>query len=342
MRRVHRGDTAAGVVILLALLAIAAWVGWRGLHAPPRQGPEGSLKDVFDPPGELAGLRLKRLRYFTLSDLHEYINGQAPRYFQFGFKALTVAEYVSPKGRDLSLVVDLYNMGARHNAYGIWKDGRGEDDASLQAGNAAYAAGNMAAFWKGGYFVRLRALTDDDLAQLVRKAAVEAAAWIEDGLGQMEEFAAFPRDGLLDGGLTYENEAAFGLPHLNAVFVAEYDLKNARFRLFHADAGAPEKALDVLRAHERFLAAGGTVEERRLEGPDPLIWGREKYTGPSLLLARGSVLAGCLGLNDRAQAETLVKDLHARLKTLPKAPLRTAPHGGDRTMTYDGQQTTDD
>lgn len=318
MRRVHRGDTIAGALILALLAAIAGWVAWKGAHPDGRKGPGGGIKDAFDPPGELAGYALKRVMSFSTANLHEYINGQAPRYFQFGFKSLTVAEYFPPKAKGASLVVDLYNMGARHNAYGIWTDGRGEEASDVQAGNAGYGSGNMVAFWKGGWFVRIRSLTDEDQSQLVRRAAQESAGWIEDGEGQLAEFAVFPKDGLVAGAQNYQNEAAFGLAYLNGAFVAEYDLKGRKYRLFYADAGDAEKAAAVLRAHAKFVSAGGTVEDSKVDGGEGFVWGKEKYTGPSYLAMRGGIVAGCFGLAERAEAEALVKDVLGRIRTPAK------------------------
>lgn len=335
MRRVHRGDTIASALILLLLASIAGWVAWRGAHAPSGHSREQDLKDAFKPPQTLAGYTLRRLEYFTSANLHEYINGQAPRYFQFGFKSLTVAEFFAPKTKGASLVVDLYNMGARHNAYGIWIDGRGEEEADLKAGNAGYTSGNMAAFWKGTWFVRIRALTDEDQSRLVQKAAEEAAEWIDDGAGQLEEFAAFPKDGLVAGAQSYQNEAAFGLAYLNGAFVSEYDLQGRKYRLFYADAGDAAKAVQLLREHAKFLASGGKVEASKLDGAELFVWGKEKYTGPSYFAARGGIVAGCFGLDDRATAEALVKALLTRVK----APTKAA--GAGQKATGAGQKTTD-
>ena len=98
-----------------------------------------------------------------------------------------VAHRIEASGLPGPLVVDLYDMGNRRNAYGIFADSRPMEEAAIRLGNEGYASGNVAAFWKGRFYVRVAALTDADTGDRVLDAAHEATGWIEDDAGALKD-----------------------------------------------------------------------------------------------------------------------------------------------------------
>ena len=167
----------------------------------------------------------------------------------------------------------------------------------------------QAVFWKDRFYVRIGAPTDDDMSDVVLRAAREAATWIEDDEEGLREFSAFPTDGLVDGSLVYMKSSALGLAHLSETFLADYQSDGGAYRMFFCDMATAEEGAATLEAQEEFLRSGGTVYEY---GEGGLVWGREKYLGAQLTIARGNVVAGCVGLDDRAMAEAKVRDLLLR------------------------------
>lgn len=317
-----RADRVASSVILCILAAIGIAVYLRGRQAPVEEAvaPAGSVVSPLEPAARLLGrYALTGTRVYNADNLYEYINGEAPRYIQFGFKAVTVADYEADSAA-APLVVDMYDMGGRRNAYGIFADSRPVEEPSIPLGSEGYASGNVAAFWKGPFYVRVAALTDEDLGARVLEAAREAAAWIKCEAGPLREFSAFPTENLVENSMSYQKSGAFGLEHLNDTFVARYLADGQAYQLFFSDPGSRERAAEVLRLHAKFLQDNGTLEESLHRADEDLLWGTEPYLGPCLLTARGEVLAGCLGLADRARAEALVRQVLSRAgETLGRA-----------------------
>jgi len=274
--------------------------------------PGATVASPFEPAASLLqDYALTATRAYNADNLYEYINGQAPRYIQFGFKALTVAEYESD-GDAAPLVVDVYDMGGRRNAYGIFADSRPVEEPTLRMGSEGYASGNTAAFWQGPFYVRVAALGDIDLGARVLEAARETAGWIKHDAGGLREFAAFPTENLVEDSLSYQKSGAFGLAHLDETFVADYRTEGQTYQLFFSDPGSSEDARESLRLHAEFLEENGGKAES-LEGADEaLLWGTDPYLGPTLLIARGKVVAGCIGLADRAETEVCVRELALR------------------------------
>lgn len=303
--RMRHNDLIASAVILplLALIGVGVFLmGRAGSTAELPPLPGTAATSGFAAPATLGDYALDSVRDYDEETLYEYINGQAPRFVQFGFQSLRVAEYRA--GKSAPLTVDLYDMGRRRNAYGIWADGRSPEVEPAALGNDGYTSGNLAAFWKSRYYVRILALTDDDAADKVQAVAGQLASSIEDSATQLAEFDAFPKDGLDANSLTFSREAAFGLAHLNNTFWAHYAMGDAGFRLFFLEAESAEAASKTLALHVAFLkSAGGTVEELTLPSGEKAVWGQEKYIGPNLLIAKGKIMAGCLGLGDSQAAQ---------------------------------------
>ena len=104
---------------------------------------------------------------------------------------------------------------------------------------------------------------------------------------------------------------------MNEAFTAEYAPGERRYKLFFANLKTSAAAVEVQRQDEAFLAKDGTVETRRDSPPDDgLVWGREKYIGPILLLRRGGTIAGCIGLDEFADADKLASALLTRAAAL--------------------------
>jgi len=317
VRTMRRNDRIAGGIILCILGLIGLGVFLQGRSAQIEtmpSAPAGPAPSFQLAPALLRVYALGRVHSYNADNLYEYIDGQAPRYVQFGFKALAVGEYESRDKSVAPLVVDVYDMGNRRNAYGIFADSRPPEAEAEKLGNEGYISGNLTALWKGRFYLRVQAPTDKDVATTVRSAAQEVAGWIEDNLGGLAEFSAFPKEGLAEGSLTFQKEAAFGLGYLNDVFGAEYSMEGRNYKLLFADAGTPERALAILAEHTEFLAKNGKVENEALKGVHPggWVWGQTKYIGPMLLRAEGEVVAGCIGVADFAEALRLTNDLLSR------------------------------
>jgi hypothetical protein len=331
--RMRRSDRIASILIVALLCGIGATVYLVGRRAPVEVIPLQNAADSppisqFAAPKELLGrFVLTDSKPYNAENLYEYIDGEAPRYIQFGFKSLVVAEYEPrEKGDSLTMITaDLYDMGNRRNAFGIFHDSRPMEDEDIPVGNTGSGSGDFVSFWKGGYYVRVKVILEspdgEDSGKLVRSAAQEIAATINDPVGTLLEFTLFPKEGLDEETLSFEKDSALGLSYLHDVFVGYYDRNGESYRLFFSRMDTDHAAKDVVDGQLAFLRSNGKVESDETMPERSEVWGREKYMGPMLFVGEGNIIAGSIGISDLEQARAAVQELLDQVKRTPAEEL---------------------
>jgi hypothetical protein len=245
-------------------------------------------------------------------NLYEYINGQAPYYLQYGFQAVLVGEYGEDAAAMPDLIVDVYDLDERSNAYGLFTESFPPEEEPAPLGNDGFFGYNVAAFWKGPYYVRVTALTEDDRSYSVHALAEMVADRIQDDEAGLEEFRAFPTEGLLAGSESFSKVAAFGLHYMKDTFLASYERDASVYRLFYCRLESEEEATELLEAHESYLESAGEIMVLGRSEEEEWTWGEHPYIGSILLVRSGSVIAGSVRLEDREKAEDVVRELLRR------------------------------
>lgn len=178
-------------VVVLPLVAAAS-------QSPPAQNAPDLAKLL---PGEAAGWRPAGPdRAFNRETSVRYLRGAGGTYLAYGFRRLLVREYSDTAGAPL--VAEVYDMGTAGDAYGVFASDPGGEAAA--AGNEALYGRGILRFWKGVYFVRLRAaketaVTRGLLADLGRKIA---AAIPEEG-AKPAILGCLPAARLIKGSIRY-------------------------------------------------------------------------------------------------------------------------------------------
>jgi len=316
-RPVKRAETIASASILGGLAAIFLVVYLVGSSGETRSlaGEESAWREGTDLlPASVEPLLLTGTWTYGPDNLYEYINGQAPYYLQFGFRAVLVGEYGVEAGAMPELIVDVYDMDERSNAYGLFMESFPPEEELAPLGNDGFFGYNVAAFWKGPYYVRVTSLTEEDRSYTVHAVAELVAGRIEDGEHGLEEFAAFPAEGLLPGTLSFSKVAAFGLHYMKDTFLGSYEGEEAVYRLFYSRLEGEGEARDMLAAHRDYLESAGeeiVVEEGVRE---ELVWGEHQYIGAILMIRKGNLVVGSVRLGDREAAEAAVRELLRRVE----------------------------
>jgi len=102
----------------------------------------------------------------------QYMDGAAELYRAYAFKLLMVRKYV--KKDHPSILVELYDMGASEDAFGIFSYQTEEEEVGI--GQGSDYGGGLLRFWKGRYFVsvyveRETPATRDDILTIGRAIA---------------------------------------------------------------------------------------------------------------------------------------------------------------------------
>ena len=92
---------------------------------------------------------------FAPQNLFEHINGSADFFLAYGFVSLKVAHYAPVSTPNDSVTVEVYDMGEKLNAFGVFQAKRSNKAPSLNIGTASFGSGGYLAFYKDRYFVEI-------------------------------------------------------------------------------------------------------------------------------------------------------------------------------------------
>jgi len=101
--------------------------------------------------------------------LYDYMDGAAEVYLVYAFAGLVVRKFRRSRGP--SIVVELFDMTTSFDAFGVFTNGRDEDQPDAKIGQGAEHRPGLLTFWQDRYFVAVR--VD---AESVDRAADAAAA----------------------------------------------------------------------------------------------------------------------------------------------------------------------
>ena len=246
-------------------------------------------------------------------DLFEYLNGAAPRYVSYGFSSLAHARYAY-KGQDLqSVTLDIFDMGSRLGAYGIYSTGRPREISKRSWGTEGYRSGTVAAAWKGRVY--LHASADEDTAILIEKLEMLMDHVTEAIPGEFVwplGLSALPATRLIAGSDRYIGKNLLGHEFLPGGFLANYDVGVGEGLLFLSDLGTPlaaGKAYDLLYTFEENR---GKIIRTGKEG-DQSFWAEDPGLGLGIVIRRKTYVGGLWGVEDIPLAKGIVAELDEKL-----------------------------
>jgi len=116
-------------------------------------GNEGDLKRLL-PSSEVApGFKAKGdSRIYDASNLHEYMDGEAEMYREYGVNKFLAQVYC--KGNE-EFKVDIAEMVDSISAYGIYSFYRSPDLGRIEVGDEGITSANQVSFWQDKYYCRI-------------------------------------------------------------------------------------------------------------------------------------------------------------------------------------------
>ena len=157
-------------------------------------------------------------------NLWEYINGAAEQFLAYGFQQLDSREVVQDS---VSVIIDIYNMGSRLNAFGIYFTEKSDDVESLPIGvESVVLPPYQALLLIGIYYVKV----DIFEGELTKQVAIPLLHSIAEALpGEKTypvEFDLLPKKGLVEGTAMFRKKAFLGLSDLRNSVYASYEDKS--------------------------------------------------------------------------------------------------------------------
>jgi len=191
--------------------------------------------------------------YFPES-LFEYINGAAEIYLSYEFKELIVAQY-QKAGSPANLSVEIYDMAAGRNAFGIYSAERFPDNRFIEIGSQGYIEEGTLNFLVGRYYVKLLCFDCEEEATELRRFAGDIVRLAEQEPGFPVQFSAFPEAGRLPHTDKFILRNVLGYGFLHDGYLATYRIDDQEFDCFVLEGSDPEDAAAML---EKFLEAKGS------------------------------------------------------------------------------------
>jgi hypothetical protein len=204
-------------------------------------------------------------------DLWELINGAADAFLSYGFQGVRVQDYGAG---ELSVTVQVYDMGSPLNAFGIYRTEAPATDSPLSIGTeATISPPYQCLLVKDRHYVKVETL-EGEIDRSTGLVLLEKIAASLPGSGELPpEFSALPRPGMKAGSARYTKQDLYGLT----------ELENAVHASYTDDAGEQYEAFALLPTADRTLDELWTSLEagwQKLELPERRVLYREvPYSG---------------------------------------------------------------
>jgi hypothetical protein len=320
-------EVRLGLLVLVGLALVAAWVVWRGAHPDPAlfEIPEellegempsadrGPLPNRLAAPGWTAGALVQ----FDTDNLYEKINGREDYYKAFGFQKLYFLSLVHEADAATTVDIELFDLGEAANALGAYS-GERPPEVSPEVGESgmSHLAQNALFLTRGRYYLRA---IGADVNDVVRAQLTHLREVFETGLdGEPLPWAYALFVGELDldpSRVSYMRENAFSFGFASNVYAATLQDDQTEIfvvALFGEDA-APKLA-------QRFTAGFleyGSVVENAPQGSG-VQWIRDRYLeGISGATSVGSWVTGVRSAPDVETAAAALQSLQDGVQALP-------------------------
>jgi len=164
--------------------------------------------------------RVGAMSQYDADNLWEYIDGAAEMFVDYDVQTCRTADLTSG---DVTVTVDLYDMGTPLNAFGVYKQESAGDGVQLaDAVEAVIAPPYQALLLKGATYVKVNAV-EGELTEAIAHDLLDAvAAALPGETTYPSELSLLPEDGKISGSEGYRRRGFLGLTELSDCIYAEY------------------------------------------------------------------------------------------------------------------------
>ena len=254
---------------------------------------------------------------FSPQNLYEYINGEAEFFIAFGFIELTGANYTSVAGVKDTVTIDIYDMGNKLNAFGVFQSKRGGQASALNLGAASIGSDGYLAFYKDRFFVEIQAyITLEKEKGRVETMAASITAHLPGDNTPPSELFYFPEKNRIAGSERYIKGGILGHAFLDRAMVCDYHIQGQKVTTFVAMFPSPRDAVHAVKQHRSFLLKSG---EKCLSldrfGEHGFV-SEEPYHQKIIETQVGAFVAGVYDLSTIEAGKTLLADIIKTIKQI--------------------------
>ncbi len=252
---------------------------------------------------------------FVPQNLYEYINGEAEFFIAFGFIELKGANYTSVAGGKGTVTIDIYNMGNKLNAFGVFQSKRGGQASALNLGAASAGSDGYLAFYKDRFFVEIQAyITREKEKHRVETMAASIAAHLPGDNTPPSELFYLPEKNRIAGSERYINGGILGHAFLDRGIVCNYRIQGQKVTAFVAMLASPQDAVHAVKQHRSFfLKSGKECLPLDCFGKYGFV-SEEPYHQKIMETQVGAFVAGVYDLSTIETGKTLLADIITTIK----------------------------
>jgi hypothetical protein len=330
-RTYSRAEPLWGLAVVVVLLAVLAWVLWKGAHPEPglfeapviagEQGgaaARGPLPEGLAPPGWLEG----KVSHFDAGNLYVKIDGRADYYLSLGFERLHFVSLASETDPERVVDIELFDQGSAANALGAYEGERSPGTETEMGASGLYHLDRNALFMTRGRFYA-RAIGAEE-SEAVRSLLLHLRERLVEGLPAEPlpwAYALFVGEmGLKPGGVSYSAENAFSFGFARDVYAAL--LEDGETEIFVVALGDEAQASELA---ERFTSGFRQYGKPTGSGKEPVRWSADRYIGTiSGALALDSWVLGVRGAASLEGAQAAMTRLRRAVSALPEEVIARA------------------
>ncbi|UCE08216.1 MAG: hypothetical protein JSW07_09415 [bacterium] len=236
---------------------------------------------------------------YNPDNLYEYINGAADQFIAYGFQELVTCDLSS---KDLQVTIDIYDLGTRLNAFGMYKTERPRGQKILAIGTEAYVSPPyQCLLFKENYYVKVNAFEGEITNDNGRPLLEAIAKALPGEVGHPSELQLLPSTGKIPDSESFTRQAFLGLTELNNCVYANYKNGEKEFKYFVIIVTGKETKESIWK---RLSEKWKKVDQ----GKFPVLTKKIPYTGIS-----GTMLTDrkIIGVTDCGDESEMLKRLKA-------------------------------
>jgi len=248
------------------------------------------LARLLPEPSEVGAARTGEQKFFS-SDLYQYTDGAADAYLDYGLVAMVHQEY---KSSSTDFTLDIYDMGAPSNAFGIYAAESSPDYHFLPIGAEGYGTNEILNFFQDGFYVKLSGFSDkEETGPVLERFARVVSRRIGPSAPMPEFLSLFPAQHLVSHSCKYVKKAPLGHDFLAPAIMASYAFGEKQTSLIISKAqDAKGAAQKVGQLRDHFGRSGKVAPQPGL-APGAFA-GSNKFEGEAVFFASGSYAILCL------------------------------------------------
>lgn len=312
MREVQRRCLKTGWVVVVSICLLG-----HVSDALASESSAESLSKLLPEPAATDGWVLEEAtpEFYSRDNLFEYIDGAAEEFIDYQFDRLLVSRWQKDDATS-TLTLEIYDMKAPENAFGIYSTVRSPDAEYVITGAQGVIGEYSLNFWADKYYVKIQAIQPglrsslnslgNAVAKCIGPPPGRKPGILDFMVAKTEEFSFQPRT------LRLVAKNMFGLDFLNWGYSLGYDVGDEETTFFILDKDSSETAKSVFDKFREYLQKEGASIEELALGNESLLADRAQQEDPVWLVRKENFLIGLLGVPDKDRCKSLL------VKTLSK------------------------